>query len=68
MVSVSLPRGLVSRPARWMSFAPHGAKLLEWPQGCTFFRGIPFLIIAVHLHFPVMSVVPASVRDLLTQT
>lgn len=34
-------------------FAPQGAELLEAPQWCTFFRGIPFLLIAVHLHFPV---------------
>ena len=30
-----------------------GAELLEAPQWRTFFRGIPFLLIAKHLHFPI---------------
>ena len=34
-------------------FAPQGAQLLELPQGCALLGGISFLVITVHLHFPV---------------
>jgi len=39
--------------------AAQGAELLEAPQWRTFFRGIPFLLMAEHLHFPI-EVMPST--------
>jgi hypothetical protein len=40
-------------PGALDQLAAQGAELLEAPQWRTFFCGIPFLLIAEHLHFPI---------------
>ena len=50
---MSVPFGLVRRPARWISFRRKVPSCSKHHSGERFFRGIPILLIAEHLHFPI---------------
>ena len=53
MVRVSLPCGLVSRPARWMSLRRSVPICSNCHSGAHFSVVFSFLVITVHLHFSI---------------